>query len=276
MSERLADRIALVMGGGSVAEGSGKACALRYAREGAKVFVVDRSGDAAEQTARPIRNEGGTSAVGVGDVSIDGDVERLVATCMAALGRTDILHTNVARIDVGDVIELAPDLRDASSSANLKSVFLACRSVIPHMRARKAGANVNISSIAATRYPGVPYMAYHASKVGIVQFTRAVAVRHAADGIRANTILPGFTDTLHIHAFLRDHLGGGDTEALIRKRGSQTPGRPHGHRPGRGQGRRFPGIGRGRLHHRHGTGGGWRRYSDRSFLRSQAHDTDHH
>ena len=225
MTERLTDRIALVMGGGSVAEGvgNGKACAIKYAREGAAVFVVDRNEDAAEETARLIRDKGGTSAVGVGDVSIDDDVERVVAECMAAFGQIDILHNNVARIDVGDVTELAPDLWDASISVNLKSVFLACRHVIPHMRARKAGAIVNISSIAATRYLGVPYMPYYASKAGIVQLTRAIAVRHAADGIRANSILPGFIDTPHVHAFLRDHLGGGDTEALIRKRGGQTP-----------------------------------------------------
>lgn len=225
MPERLADRIALVMGGGSVGEGigNGKACALKYAREGAAVFVVDRNDDAAEQTARLIRDEGGTSAVGVGDVSIDDHVKRLVTECMAVFGQIDILHNNVARIDVGDVTELAPHLWDASVSVNLKSVFLACRHVIPHMLARKAGTIVNISSIAATRYLGVPYMPYYASKAGIVQFTRAIAVRHAADGIRANTILPGFIDTPHVHVFLRDHLGGGDTQALIRKRGSQTP-----------------------------------------------------
>ena len=155
MPERLTDRIALVMRGGSAAEGigNGRARALKCARESAAVFVVDRKKDAAEQTARLIRDEGGASALGVGDVSIDDDVDRVVSECMAAFGRIDILHNDVARNDVGD----------------------------------------------------------------------AIAVRHAAEGIRADTILPGFIDTPHVHAFLRDHLGGGDTEASIRKRGSRTP-----------------------------------------------------
>ena len=223
MPERLTDGIALVMGGGSVAEGTGKASALKYAREGAAVFVVDRNEDAAKQTARLIRDKGGTSAEGVGDVSIDDDIEQLVAECMAVFGRIDILHNNVARIDVEDVTELVSDPSDAGFSVNLKRMFFACRHVIGHMRARKTGAIVNISSIAATRYLGVPYMPYYECKAGIVPFTRAIAVRHAADGIRANTILPGFMDTPHVHAFLRDHPGGGDTEALIRRRGSQIP-----------------------------------------------------
>ena len=213
MPERLADRIARVMGGGSVAEGNGKAGALNYAREGAAVFVVDRNEDATGQTAGLIRDEGGTSAEGVGDVSIDDDIEQWVAQCMAAFGRIDILRNNVARIDVEDVTGLVSDPSDAGFSVNLERVFLACRHVIGHMRARKTGAIVNISSIAAARYLGVPYMPYDARKAGIVPFTRAIAVRHAADGIRANTILPGFMDTPHVHAFLRDHPGGGDTEA---------------------------------------------------------------
>lgn len=225
MHKRLEKKIALVMGGGSIADGlgNGKASAIKYAQEGAKIFIVDRNLDAAEQTSNLIKEGGGISAIGVGDVSVDEDVKRLTAECIAAYGRVDILHNNVARVDVGDVTEMHPDVWDASFAVNLRSVYLACRYAIPHMREQKAGAIINISSIAAIRYLGVPYMSYYASKAGIVQLTRALAVRHASEGIRANTILPGFIDTPHVHAFLRDHLGGGDTKELIRRRGSQTP-----------------------------------------------------
>ncbi len=222
---RVAGKVVLLMGGGSVGEGigNGRASALVYAREGASVFVVDRSREAAEATAGAIASQGGRSAVGVGDVANDDDVGRLVRECLEAFGRIDILHNNVAVVLVGSVSELSEESWDLSCNVNLKSVFLSCRHVVPHMKAQKSGAIINISSIAAHRYLGVPYTAYYATKAGIVQLTRAMAVELAPFGVRANTILPGFIDTPHVHAFLRDHLGAGDSAALVEKRGSQTP-----------------------------------------------------
>ena len=225
MPERLVDRIALVMDGGPVARGigNGKACALECARRGAASSGVDRSDDTPEQSTRLNRYEGGTSRMGASDVSIDDDIERLVAECMAAFGQIDVLHSNVVRIDFGDVTELIPAPRNASSSVNPKSVLPTRRHVIPRMRAPKTAAIVNISSIAATRYPGVPYMLRHAGKAGTVQLTLTLAVRHVVDGIRANTLPPGLVDTPHVHAFPRDPPGGGDTETKICRRISLTP-----------------------------------------------------
>ena len=197
--------------------------ALRCARERAAVFLADGNGHAAEHTARPIHDDGGASAVGAGEVATDSIVNRVVAKCMTAFGRIDILHNILSRIDVGDVSESTPGLSDAGSPVNLQSVFPACRHTVPPMRARKAGAIVNIPSIAAARYPGDPQIPFPARRAGIVQPTRAIAVRNPAEGIPADIILPGFMDKPHVHAFPRDHPGGGDTESLIRKRGSRTP-----------------------------------------------------
>jgi len=215
----------MMIGGGSIGPGwgIGKASAVVFARAGATVFIVDRNAQAAEETASVIRSEGGICAVGIGDVTSDEDVARLVDECGRHFDGVDILQNNVAVTLVGKAAELSVEDWDRSCEINLKSAFLTARSTIPVMKARGGGAIVNISSIAATRYLGVPYTAYYATKAALVQLTRATAIQYAADGIRANTILPGFIDTPHIRAFLDKALGAGDPENLVAKRGSQTP-----------------------------------------------------
>jgi NAD(P)-dependent dehydrogenase (short-subunit alcohol dehydrogenase family) len=217
--------VAIVVGAGSVGPGwgNGKATAVLYAREGAKVFAVDINRRAVEETAGIIRSEGGTCAIGVGDASREDDVARMVGESIATFGRVDVLHNNIATVKVGDPVQLSVADWDQSWRVNVTSMFLACKSVLPIMEKQRAGAIVNVSSIAAQRYLGVPYTAYYATKAAIIQFTRAIAIQYAANGVRANTILPGFIDTPHVHAFLREHVGTGDTGSLVETRARQTP-----------------------------------------------------
>jgi NAD(P)-dependent dehydrogenase (short-subunit alcohol dehydrogenase family) len=229
MGTRLQGKVAVVVGAGAIGAGwgNGKASAVLYAREGAKVFAIDVNRAAAEETAAIIAGEGGICTCGIGDAASEQDMVRLVAEAMAAFGRIDVLHNNVATVKVGNPVDLSLADWDRSWQVNVTTMLLACKAVLPIMERQGAGAIVNISSVAAQRYLGVPYTAYYATKAAIVQFTRAVAIQYAAKGIRANTILPGFIDTPHVHAFLRDHVGG-DTGSLVETRARQTPMRRMG------------------------------------------------
>ena len=157
-----------------------------------------------------------------GRMSPKAAIQRMVAEAIDGYGRLDILHNNVAFVAVGTPENLTIDDWDKSFAVNLTGAFLACKFALPHMVEQGSGSIINVSSIAANRYLGVPYTAYYATKAGLVQFTRAVAIEYAGHGIRANCVLPGFMDTPHVHAFLDEHLGG-DSTALVEARGKQTP-----------------------------------------------------
>ena len=221
---RLQGKVALVVGAGSVGAGmgNGKATAIVFAREGARVVLADVNEEAAEVTAKLIRHDGGDCRTCQADVTKPNDVKRMIAEAVQTYGRLDILHNNVAVVSVGTPEDLSVEDWDKSFAVNLTSVFLACKFALPHMVEQGGGSIINVSSIAATRYLGVPYTAYYATKAALVQFTRAVAIEYAEHGIRANCVLPGFMDTPHVHEFLNEHLGG-DSASLVEARGKQTP-----------------------------------------------------
>ena len=111
---------------------------------------------------------------------------------------------------------------------NLTSMFLTCKHVLPVMEAQfeetgKGGALVNIASIAGIRWAGVPYISYAASKAGVIQFTRAVALQYAAKGIRANSILPGLMNTPMIREPLKEVYAEGDVDKMVELRDAQCP-----------------------------------------------------
>ncbi|MEJ8570603.1 SDR family oxidoreductase [Microbaculum marinum] len=201
MVDRLKDKTALVFGAGSVGEGwgNGKAAAVAYSREGAKVACVDIALEAAEATARVIRDEGDQAIACAADVTSLADVEAAVAATMSAFGRIDILHNNVGINAPGGPVEASEESWDKVMDVNAKSVFLACKAVLPIMEEQGGGAIVNISSLAAIRWTGYPYISYYASKAAVNNFTRALAVQYAPKNIRANCILPGVMDTPHIY-----------------------------------------------------------------------------
>jgi len=226
MSERLKDKIALITGAGSVGPGwgNGKAISVLFAREGARVFGVDINADAADETRGLIEGEGGECQTAAGDVSSSADVTAMVEACLETFGRVDILVNNVGIVKVGGPADLEEADWDRVMDINLKSVYLTCKSVLPVMERQGGGSIVNISSIAATRYTGVPYATYYASKGGILALTRGVALEYAQEGIRANSILPGLMYTPMVREGLTAAYGKeGDIENLKRVRDAQCP-----------------------------------------------------
>ncbi len=196
---RLRDRIAIVVGAGqSPGEGigNGRATALTFAREGAKVLCVDRNLASAQETVDMIATNGGTSLAFETDVTRDADLREMVTDAHGRWGRIDILHNNVGVSLAGgdaDLLAITDEALDRCVAINLKSCILAAKHVIPIMRRQNSGAIINISSIAAiTTYP---YVAYKATKAAMIAFTEQLASQNAEYGIRANVILPGLMDT---------------------------------------------------------------------------------
>ena len=201
---RLTNKVALVTGAGSIGPGwgNGKATAVLYAREGAKVLAVDRNLAAAQETCNLIQQEGGRCLAGDGDVSDDASVQAMVAQCLASFGRIDILHNNVGIVETGGPIELSEERWERSMNVNAKSVLLTCKHVLPHMLAQGGGAIVNIASVGGLRWIGVPYIAYAASKAAVMQMTQSIALQYAAQHIRCNCVAPGYIDTPLVHQSL--------------------------------------------------------------------------
>ena len=150
---RLAGRVALVFGAGSAGPGwgNGKAAAVLYAREGARIMAVDLNRDAAEETARIIGGEGGDALAEQADVTQAGDITRVVESVLARWGRIDILHNNVGVTDMGDLVEMSEERWRRTLDTNLTSAFLACKHAIPAMLRQGKGAIVNVSSLAGQR-----------------------------------------------------------------------------------------------------------------------------
>jgi NAD(P)-dependent dehydrogenase (short-subunit alcohol dehydrogenase family) len=195
---RLEGKIAIVVGAGqSPGEGigNGRATTLRFVQEGAKVLAVDRYLTSAEETVAMASGPGECMAFAA-DVTREETLATMVAEARRRWGRIDILHNNVGvSIAGGDkpLLELTEEAFDRVCAINLRGTIMACKQVIPVMREQRAGAIVNISSVAA--FENYPLVAYKATKAAMVAFTRQIAIENAAYGIRANVILPGLMDT---------------------------------------------------------------------------------
>jgi NAD(P)-dependent dehydrogenase (short-subunit alcohol dehydrogenase family) len=226
MAGRLQDKTAIVTGCGSIGPGwgNGKAIAVLFAREGAKVIGIDVDAGAAAETRQIIESEGGVCQTRVADVSVGADVSEFVGACLDAFGRIDILVNNVGIARVGGPAELDEQAWDEVMRTNLRSSYLTCRHVLPVMERQGAGAIVNNASIAAWGWCGVNYGAYAASKGAMVSMTRSIAIQYARKGIRANCVCPGLMNTPLVHRALTAVYGKeGDIETLIRTRDAQCP-----------------------------------------------------
>ncbi len=196
---RLEDKVAIVVGAGqSPGEGvgNGRATALTFAREGARVLCVDHNLASAEETVALIREKGGTAEACKADVTRNADLKNMVDMASARWGRVDILHNNVGvSLSGGDAElgEITEEAFDRCVAINLKSCIFAAKHVLPIMRKQQSGVILNISSMAViTTYP---YVAYKATKAAMVSFTEQLAYQNAQYGIRANVILPGLMNT---------------------------------------------------------------------------------
>ena len=195
---RVAGKAALVTGAGSIGPGwgNGKAAAVLYAREGARVLCVDRRLAAAEETRDIVAGEGGTAIALEADVTEERGIAAMVGACADAFGRIDILHNNVGGSGPGAALmDVALDDWNDTLARNVTGAFLAMKAAIPHMEAEGGGAIVNISSIAGLTHIGWPSTSYSAAKGALNELTKNIAIQYAAKNIRANCIAPGLMNT---------------------------------------------------------------------------------
>jgi NAD(P)-dependent dehydrogenase (short-subunit alcohol dehydrogenase family) len=224
---RLEGKTAIVVGAGSIGPGwgNGKATAVVFAREGARVFCVDRNLPAARETVGIISSEGGTATAFAADAAKNEDIEAAVAECLRTYGRIDVLDNNVGIAEVGNVVNVVEAEWDRVFAVNLKSAYFAMKHVIPIMEKQGGGSIINISSIASIRHLGVSYVTYATTKAAMNQMTRTTAVEFASKHIRVNAILPGLMRTPMVEhsAGLAQSYGKGDIEAMWRARDAQVP-----------------------------------------------------
>jgi NAD(P)-dependent dehydrogenase (short-subunit alcohol dehydrogenase family) len=198
-SMRLRNKIAIVVGAGqSPGEGigNGRATVLRFAQEGAKVLAVDNNLASAEETVAMARQSGGDCVAFEADVTKEATLVAMVEAARQRWGRVDVLHYNVGvSIAGGDapLAEITEAAFDRIATINLRGAIMACKHVLPVMRAQRSGVIITISSVAAwEQYPNV---AYKATKAAMIAFTQQIAIQNAEFGVRANVILPGLMDT---------------------------------------------------------------------------------
>ena len=217
MGDRVKGKVAIVTGAGSAVPsymGNGKAAAIVYAREGARVMLVDYNLEAAKETESLIKEEGGDCFTFKADVSQSGDCRSIIEKCIQTYGRVDILHNNVGIEIPGGIDEISEEDWDRTMNVNLKSMFLTCKYALPYMEKQGSGCIINISSIQAIRTLSYISLAYCVSKAGINALTREIAIQYAAKGIRANAIMPGLMNTSMVAASLTDAFGGNIEETM--------------------------------------------------------------
>jgi NAD(P)-dependent dehydrogenase (short-subunit alcohol dehydrogenase family) len=191
MAGRLKDKVAIVTGAGSRGPGigNGKAAAILFAREGAKVLCVDAELERAEETVRQIEKEKGAAQAFAANVTRAADCKAMVQEAVTRWGGLDILHNNVGVESRLDLMETTEEEWDRVMAIDLKSMLLATQAAVPAMEKRGAGAIICVSSIAAMRGHG--RTAYAAAKAGVIGFVTSVAVQLGPKGIRVNGIAPG-------------------------------------------------------------------------------------
>jgi NAD(P)-dependent dehydrogenase (short-subunit alcohol dehydrogenase family) len=216
MVEKLGGKVAIVTG---AASGIGLASAFSFAREGARVVIVDVNREQGEQAVRKIIAEGREAVFACADVSREAVVSQVVADTVARWERIDILFNNAGVVLVKPLEETTEAEWDRLMAINVKAAFLAIKHVVPHMRRGGGGVILNTGSIAS--FVGqLNTPAYTTSKGAIALLTKSLALDYGRDGIRVNCLCPGITDT----PMLREHLGDGpEGEVKIRGRLSRVP-----------------------------------------------------
>lgn len=222
---RLDNKIAIVTGAGCVGAGwgNGRAIATRFIEEGARVLAVDLSLDQLEDTMKHNAAHKDRIIPHQCDVTNSDQVRAMVEDCINRFGRLDILVNNVGGSKKGGPVELSEQDWQAQIDYNLTSVFSGCKFALPHMAAKKSGSIVNIASTSGLRWTGSAQVAYAASKAGVIQLSKVVAVEYAPKGIRVNTVVPGQLHTPMVEARLAGQRAGGNVDALLKQRLARIP-----------------------------------------------------
>jgi NAD(P)-dependent dehydrogenase (short-subunit alcohol dehydrogenase family) len=229
---RLKDKVAVIVGAGQnpgETIGNGRATALRFAQEGARILAVDRKGDLAEETVRQARAEGADCAAFEADVTQEATLQAAMAEAARRWGRIDVLHYNVGiSIEGNDapVTEITEAAFDRICHVNLRGAVMSCKHALPIMRSQRSGVILMISSISA--YEIYPFVAYKATKAALIAFTQQMAINNAGYGIRANAILPGLMET-PMGVDTRVRLTNRPREEIVAERAARVPLK--GHRP---------------------------------------------
>lgn len=224
MGTRLNGKAIVVTGAGTKGDGigNGKASAILFAREGAKVIAADIDWDAACATADLIRQEGGTCLPFKADVSQANDCREMIEFCFSQFGSIDVLQNNVGITNSGGPVEYTEDQWDRMMNVNAKSVFLTAKFAIPLMQRQRSGSIVNISSINGVRAIPFPKFAYAASKAAMIAMSREIAIQYAPQGIRSNVVLVGLIRSPIVEQN-NVKLYGDDLEEMWRKRDNMSP-----------------------------------------------------
>ena len=224
MSGRLHEKVAVIVGAGQQRGqtiGNGRATAIRFAEEGARLLLVDRDAEALAETQRQVHDSQGVESHLVVDITADDAPRKIIEAALADFGRFDVLHNNVG-IGAGDAPphKLTDEAYDRIMDVNLRSLWRICRAAIPVMRQQESGVITNISSIASVAANHIA--AYRMSKAGIDALTKNLAVTNAKYGIRVNAILPGLIDTpLGVDSAAK--AMGVDREVLAARRDAAVP-----------------------------------------------------
>jgi NAD(P)-dependent dehydrogenase (short-subunit alcohol dehydrogenase family) len=196
---------------------------VRLAEEGAKVLAVDRDRARLEESLELAGQARASITPWLCDVTSNESVAAMAAACLDSYGTIDILVNNVGGSAAGGPVELAEETWNLQVDVNLKSVFLTCKHVLPTMVAKGAGSIVNISSTSGLRWTGSAQVAYAATKAGVSQMSRVIAVQHAAQGVRVNSVVPGQLHTPMVETRLAKQRAGGNVDALLAQRQKRIP-----------------------------------------------------
>ena len=220
----LAGRIAVVAGAGASGPGwsIGKACCVTLARRGATIVALDLNAGAAAETAREVEAVGGKALALTADVADPERMAAVIAEVLERFGRIDLYQANAGIGRPGDVETTPLDDWRRAQQVNVESLLISTRLVIPAMRAAGRGAIVTVSSVAGLRYLGYPHLAYSVTKAAVIHFTRMLAQQYAADGIRANCVVPGLIDTPRIRNTVASQFAD-DLDTARRARDRQVP-----------------------------------------------------
>lgn len=197
---RLKGKVAIITG---AASGIGRASAVLFAKEGAKVVVADLNDESGKQTVEIIEKNGGEAIFVQTDVSKPIDVQRMIKAAINNYGRLDILFNNAGINITGNILKTTEEEFDRMMGTNVKGVFLGCKHAIPEMKKTGGGVIINTSSVGG--FVGFKADAvYNATKGAVLNMTRALAIDHAREGIRVNTICPGLIDTPLARKWLKE------------------------------------------------------------------------
>jgi len=223
---RLKGKVAIIVGAGQssgLTIGNGRATAILFGREGARVLAIDRNLDSAAETVSLIKKDGGEAYALSADVSDETSLRAVVTACLDRWERIDVLHYNVGvSIALGDaqVTDITTEAFDRIVAVNLRGMVMACKYTLPVMRKQMSGVIINISSMAA--WSSYPLVAYKTTKAAVIALTQQIAIQNAQYGIRANVILPGLMDT-PMAVDTRVKLTGKSREEIVAERDAKVP-----------------------------------------------------